>query len=826
MNRSFILWVSLLFIASLNAQKPQPPDAYQIKQNLRSLNFLGKVLYVAAHPDDENTAMIAYFANKYGASTAYLSLTRGDGGQNLIGPELGEKLGVIRTQELLAARRIDGGRQFFTKAIDFGYSKKATETFQVWGKDNILKDVVRTFRKFKPDIVINRFDHRSRGRTHGHHTASAILSEEAFTKAAGKNVFPEQLDDHETWQPKRQFFNTSWWFYGSKEAFKKADKSNFLKVDIGEYFPLRGLSTNEIAAVSRSQHKSQGFGNISDRGSEFEYIELINGDLPESKDPFEGINTTWSRIEGGRSIGKILNPLVNKIDHQKPWQIVPELMKALPLIQDLPDEHWRKLKTQQVRSLIRQCLGLYLEASTDRAYANPEEQVKLDLEVTNRSPIQLKLTEVQLSAAKKLNPNAELNKNEQFKESITINIPADAHFSTPYWLEKPAKYSVYNIPGERSPLQPVEEPQFQVKFKLMIDGEPISFEQPIYRKFRDRVAGEVIDPFFIHPKASVAFSNEVDVFKNKKARQVEVKLKSYTDQVKGQLRIKNTAGWEVSPKSHQVTVDQKEDEMSFSFQVKPGKVQEVRPEVELVLADGTSITKKIEKIDYDHIPKQNLVLNNTSTWVNLDVKTADRKVAYIPGVGDFLPNAMANLNYEVSVLPIETVSAEKLSAFDVVVLGIRAYNVHPSLKFKNQLLFDFVKNGGTLINQYNKSRNLITQKVAPYELQLSYNRVTEESAEVDILEPDHPIFNSPNSIKSKDLENWVQEIGLYFPDGWADEFKALLAAHDTGEEDKKGILLVADHGKGKFIYTGLSLFRQLPEGVPGAYRLLANLIAY
>jgi LmbE family N-acetylglucosaminyl deacetylase len=808
------------------AQKPQPPDAYQIKQGLRSLNFLGKVMYVAAHPDDENTGMIAYFANKYGASTAYLSLTRGDGGQNLIGPELSEKLGVIRTQELLAARRIDGGRQFFTKAIDFGYSKKASETFEVWGKDRILADVVEAFRSFQPDIVINRFDHRSRGRTHGHHTASAILSEEAFHISADKDKFTDQLDELTTWQPKRQFFNTSWWFYGSKEAFKKADMSDFLKFDIGNYFPLRGLSTNEIAAVSRSQHKSQGFGNISDRGEEFEYIELINGQMPKKNDPFEGIDTSWSRIEGGKAIGEILDPLIEKINYEKPWRIVPDLVEAFQSIKKLPNEHWRELKTQQIKSLIRDCLGLYMEATAVKPYANPGQEIDLDIEVTNRSKLDINLKKVKLTGNADLQPNNTLIGNEQYLKTLRFELPEDVNYSTPYWLENTPGMSIYDISKDQSALQPVSEDQLNVIFTLRINDELISYKEPIVHKYRDRVAGEVIDPFFILPKVASSFKNEVEIFKNKTTKKVEVKLKSFTSNVNGELSLKNIDDWKVTPEFHEVNFDKKEDEMSYSFEVKPGSTDQVQPKIEFTTEDGKRIDKKLVTLDYDHIPKQKLVLDHSAQWVNLPIKTIPKKVAYIPGVGDFLPDALENLDYDVSVIPIEKVSAEKLSAFDVVVLGIRAYNVHETLKFKNEILFDFVENGGKLITQYNKDRNLVTKKLAPYYLQLSYDRVTEETADVQILDKDHPVFNRPNEITSADLDHWVQEIGLYFPDDWSDKFKPLLAANDTGEETKKGILLVAEHGKGKFIYTGLSLFRQLPEGVPGAYRLLANLIAY
>jgi len=496
------------------------------------------------------------------------------------------------------------------------------------------------------------------------------------------------------------------------------------------------------------------------------------------------------------------------------------------LIKKLPNEHWRELKTQQIKSLISDCLGLYLEASALKPYANPNQEIELDIEVTNRSQLDISLQEIKLAGNAPLQPKRKLSRNEQFIKTLRFQIPENAAYSTPYWLENEPEMSVYDISEDQSALQPVKEDLLNATFTLKVNDEVIRFVKPIVHKYRDRVAGEVIDPFFILPQVVSSFKNEVEIFKNKTTKKVEVKLKSFASNVNGKLSLKNIDDWKVTPEFHEVNFDKKEDEMSYSFEVKPGSTDQVQPKIEFTTEDGKSIDKKLVSIDYDHIPKQKLVLDHSAQWVNLPIKTIPKKVAYIPGVGDFLPDALANLDYDVSVIPIENVSAEKLSAFDVVVLGIRAYNVHEALKFKNQILFDFVENGGKLITQYNKDRNLVTKKLAPYYLQLSYDRVTEETADVQILDKQHPVFNRPNEITSADLDHWVQEIGLYFPDDWSDKFKPLLAANDTGEETKKGILLVAEHGKGKFIYTGLSLFRQLPEGVPGAYRLLANLIAY
>ena len=304
--------ISFFSLTLLQAQKPITPSSSEIFESLQKLNFLGSVLYIAAHPDDENTRLISYMSNHVKARTGYLSLTRGDGGQNLIGSEIRELLGVIRTQELLAARRIDGGEQFFTRANDFGYSKHPDETLAIWNKKDVLSDVVLAIRKFQPDIIINRFDHRTPGTTHGHHTSSAILSFEAFDLANNKSAYPELLKEAGVWQPKRLFFNTNSWFYRTQKEFDEANKENRISFDIGTYYPLKGESNNEMASVASSQHLSQGFGRLSQRGTQNEYVEFLKGDpLNNNDDIFAGIDTSWNRIKGGKAIGDIVYEIEN-----------------------------------------------------------------------------------------------------------------------------------------------------------------------------------------------------------------------------------------------------------------------------------------------------------------------------------------------------------------------------------------------------------------------------------------------------------------------------------------------------------------------------------
>ena len=512
MKRYLFILFSLLF-SIVNAQAPKKSNASEIYESIQKLNFLGTVLYLAAHPDDENTRMISYFSNQVHARTAYLSLTRGDGGQNLIGSEIRELLGVIRTNELLQARRIDGGEQFFTRANDFGYSKHPEETLEIWNKKEVLKDVVRVIRTFQPDIVINRFNVASAGKTHGHHTSSAILSNEAFSLSADKAYKVKGL---EPWKVKRMFFNTSWWFYGSKEKFAKADKSKMLFVDTGVYFPSSGLSNTEIASLSRSMHKSQGFGNTGTRGSEPEYLQLIKGEVPKDKSNiFEGINTTWTRVKGGEKIKEILDGVQRNFNFNDPSASIPELLKAYSLIAKLEDKHWREFKLKQIKEIIADCAGLYLEAIANRPTATPGEEVGLELELINRSSQKIELGSYNLESSldsRIVNNSIELENNSGVKLKDKIVISKNSHYSSPYWLNEKGSLGMYKVADPDLIGKPLNPPANYVNFNLLINDEKISFERIIKYKYNDPVKGEIYQPFEIIPPVTSTISSNVIIF--------------------------------------------------------------------------------------------------------------------------------------------------------------------------------------------------------------------------------------------------------------------------------------------------------------------------
>lgn len=810
------------------AQQPKKPNSSEIYESIKKLNFLGSVLYVAAHPDDENTRLISYMANEVKARTAYLSLTRGDGGQNLIGPEIRELLGVIRTQELLTARAIDGGEQRFTRANDFGYSKHPDETLAIWNKEAVLGDVVLAIRQFQPDIIINRFDHRSPGSTHGHHTSSAMLSLEAFSLANDTSVYPNQLKTTETWQAQRIFFNTSWWFYGSQEKFNKADKSNLIGLDTGIYFPSSGLSNPEIAALSRSQHKSQGFGNTGTRGSEMEYIELIKGTMPSNQtNLFEGIDTSWNRVKGGAEIEMILKDVEANYDFKNPSASLPKLVQAYSLIQNLENLHWKTIKTIEIKDIIAACSGLYLEAVAETNQATSGETINLNIEAINRSDSEMTLVSFTNPNGLNVSKGISLNENESISIKETFKIPSnnETPITTPYWLTEKGTLGMYKVSDESLIGKPETPDYFNVTFYVNISETIIPYTKPVVYKTNDPVKGEVYKPFEIIPEASARIAEKVIIFETQNSKDIPVSVKAGHNNLEGTVRLSVPNGWSVLPENQNINIINKGEEQTVLFSVTPPDNQSEGSIKPIISVNGNSYSNELIEIDYDHIPYQTILLPSESKVVRLDIKKKGENIAYIAGAGDVVPESLQQIGYTVTTLSPDTITPENLSGFDAVVIGIRAYNTVETLKFKQTILFDFVKNGGNMVVQYNTSRGLVTDQLAPYKLELSRDRVTDEFADVTFLAPTHPVLNVPNKITETDFENWTQERGLYFPDSWSKDFTPILSMHDKGESAKKGSLLVAKYGKGYYVYTGLSFFREFPAGVSGAYRLFANILS-
>lgn len=831
MQKKYIFFSLILFLSqNIFAQAPERWSTDDIFSEIQKAQFLGSALFVAAHPDDENTGVISYLANEVKAETAYLSLTRGDGGQNLIGNELGDLLGVLRTQELLAARRVDGGNQFFSRANDFGFSKHPDETLAIWNKEAVLSDMVWVVRNWKPDIIINRFDHNSAGRTHGHHTSSAVLSYEAFEKYNDPTAYPEQLKYTETWQPKRLFLNTSWWFYGSREKFAEVDKSNMVSVDVGVYYPEKGLSNNEIAAISRSQHVCQGMGRALKRGSSSEYFEYLKGDkILNQEDLFSGVNTTWSRVKGGAEVGKILERVEAEFDHRNPSESIPDLLAAYQKIQDLPDSYWKVRKGAAVNKIIRACLGLYAEATADDYSKTPGQDIELTMEIVQRNPGEVTLKSVKyLPFASDSTINMALEYNTTNKFYHTATIPADAEYTGPYWLNKAHEYGTYTVEDQQMRGKPETPRALQVEWTLDVEGKTISFITDVVYKSSDPERGEFYRPFEIVPPVAASIAEDVYVFADQQAQTIEVVIRTNQDNLQGEVTLAHPDGWKISPETHVFDLKRKGAEEKLSFKIYPPEEQAEGKISPIVSTGGEYYTREMVIIAYDHVPTQTVLRNSESKVVKVDIKKKGEKIAYIEGAGDKVPQSLMAIGYQVDILSEAEITVENLKQYDAVITGIRAYNVNERIKFQQPKLLDYVAQGGTLIIQYNTRHRLKLpgEELAPYQMKLSRDRVSDENAEVRFLAPEHPVLNTPNKITEKDFENWVQERGLYFPSEWDREnLTAILSANDKGEPARDGGLLVGKHGEGYYIYSGYSWFRELPAGVPGAYRLFANLIS-
>jgi hypothetical protein len=800
-----LAWLLLLLPLASYSQKQL--SASEIRLRLKKLNFLGSVLYVAAHPDDENTRVIAYLANERLAATAYLSMTRGDGGQNLIGPEIRDLLGLIRTQELLAARRIDGGQQFFTRANDFGFSKNVNETFEIWNKAEILSDVVKVYNEFQPDVIITRFPPDERA-GHGHHTASAVLAQEAFGVS--------------TWRPKRLFTNTGrWWNQTINEK-----SPGVVVLNVGTFNPLLGKSYSEIAADSRTQHKSQGFGSQGRRGDAMDFFEFVKGDSAKT-DILDGVNTTWSRVKGGAKIQSLVDRAIAQFSDEKPHEIIPSLLQIRKEIMMLEPGVWRERKLKETERLIQECSGLYTEVIASEFHVAPGETVKLQFEIVNRSMANVKLKSIRsaiLGFDSIANLDAGFNKLITFKSQKPLS--ANAGYSGPYWLREEHSQGLFKVSDPELIGKPENDPAVMIEFTYSIDNQDLVIKTPLVYKWTDPVKGELSRPFEIVPPVAVSLSSPVYLFRDTSPQQVVLLAKSSSNNpLSGTLSLTLPKGWRSEPAQQPFKLNKHGEEQSVSFTVTPSKEEMTGKIGAVATMDGKTYDRSIQTISYDHIPTQTLVPPATSRLIRSDIRKEGGVIAYIRGAGDEVPAALRNLGYEVWEMKNEEVTAANLSRVDAVVLGVRALNTNERIRYFMPELFRYTENGGTLIVQYNTNfeMEIDADKIAPYPLTISRDRVTEENSEVRILKPDHRALNYPNKITANDFKGWVQERGLYYPNKWDEHFEALISSNDKGETPKDGGLLVASYGKGYYVYTGLSFFRELPEGVPGAYKLFANL---
>jgi LmbE family N-acetylglucosaminyl deacetylase len=823
MKRVVIIIIVNFFFHQVFAQPRQQLTSSEILQGIKKLNVVGSVLYIAAHPDDENTRFLTYLSKEKKLRTGYLSITRGDGGQNLVGKEQAELLGVIRTQELLAARRIDGAEQFFTRANDFGYSKNPEETFKIWNKDTILSDMVWIIRNFKPDMIICRFPTTGEG-GHGHHTASAILALEAFDAAADPSRFSWQLKFSDTWKTKSVFWN-------SFNPGNNPPPTDQLKLDVGGFNSLLGKSYGEIAAESRSMHKSQGFGSAKTRGSQIEYFKQLRGDSVKS-DLFENVDLTWKRLGDPGNISGKINECIRNFNPEIPSKSIPELKLIHAALKNIPENdsyklEWKKKKLKEVESLIVDCAGLWVEAFADSYSGIPGRKIEITTQAINRSEALINLKHIEWSATSDTTATIPLLKNILNTYKRTILLDEKITYSNPYWLNESHNEGYFTVRDPQLILKPENPPAYIVSFDAEVEGLQLRIERPLMYKSADPIKGEIYRPFEVLPAVSINFSARSFAFGQGTNTKIVLNVTSHIDSANGKVMIRIPEGWKAVPSEFSFDNLKKNDQRVLETIVTaPSETSQGYISAEILL-DNKKISLGIYRIDYDHIPSQFMLTEARAKLNSFDIKFGGRNVGYIPGAGDEVAECLTQFGYNVTILNDEMLAKTNLSSFDAIVTGIRAYNTNEWLPNHSERLLSYIREGGNFIMQYNTNSRVgpLISKISPYPFNISRERVTDENAEVRFVNGSHSALNYPNKISSDDFKGWRQERGIYFASDLDSAYEKVLSMNDPGEKPNEGSLIVARYGKGNFVYSGIVFFRELPAGVPGAYKLFVNLLS-
>ncbi len=824
-----LLLSALLLLAPLQAQQETLSGSARLQGLLERLNTLGSLLVLGAHPDDENTAVIAYFARGRHIRTAYLSATRGEGGQNLIGPEQGALMGVIRTQELLAARRIDGGEQFFTRAIDFGYSKSPDEALERWGRERLLSDMVRVIRRFRPDVIVTRFPHQGSG-GHGQHTAVGHLSVKAFQAAGDPDRFPDQVKQGlRPWRAKRLYWNT--YSFGRQREAAEAARRDRLKIDAGQYDPLLGRSYAEVAGESRSMHRSQAMGTLRRKGAVPAFFAYIAGD-PAENDLFDAIDTSWQRVPGAEKVARLLAQARSDYRPENPEAILPLLTEAYAALRELNDP-WVEVKKQEVLEVIQSAAGLWIDAAADRWDATAGSDLEVSLSVLNRSRFPLTWARTQITGvAGHTEPDAEakLGYNEVASTKVAVRIPDFALYSQPEWLERPVERDSYGIHDPTMIGRPEARPVLEATFYLKTaEGLELPFRKPVAYRWVDRALGERTRALQIVPPLAVSFAEQTMIFPDTGSRTVSVRLQNNAGEAVGKVKLDVPEGWTVKPASVEFVLKRHGQQRTLNFSITPPATDSTGEMIARAELGGKVISSGVRVIEYPHIPIQVVYPKARMRVARAEVQLLAKKIGYVMGAGDNVPEALVQLGASVTLLSPDELASGNLAKFDAIVTGVRALNTRPDLLAAREKLLAYMEQGGTLVVQYNtvsrRGGGADGAALAPYPMTPSRNRVSREEAAVTFPNPDHPLLNAPNRITQRDFEGWVQERGLYFMSGWDERYDAILQCNDPGEPPRLGGLLYAPYGQGVFIYTGYSWFRQLPAGVPGAYRIFANLLS-
>ncbi|MGH7505663.1 MAG: PIG-L family deacetylase, partial [Longimicrobiales bacterium] len=823
---------------------------------LRRLGTTKRVLMIGAHPDDENTAVLSELALGDGAAVAYLSLTRGEGGQNLIGPELQEPLGIIRSEELLAARRLDGARQFFTRAYDYGFSKNAEEAFSQWPRDSLLADVVAVIRRFQPDVVIAVFSGTPRD-GHGQHQASGIMAREAFVAAADPARFTRQI---RAGLPAHQAD-------ALYQALYRGEPDEAVVLETGALDPLLGRSHFQIAMASRSRHRSQDMGRAQPLGPRSSVLIPIAGEAAAGGSLFASVDTTLSDIAraSGASSSVVtalegyeaeVAGLRDTFNPFHTYESVPHLATMLGTLRRVESQLPEQAATLRFRleserddaiDALRRAAGLVFDATVDDARVVPGQAFTLEVTLWNGGvqPIEVRSMAPRLPDGWRSTAldsgTASLAPQTVTTRRFSVEVPSDAPFTQPYYLRQPRAGEMYTWPADFAVRGlPFAPPVVNAHAEVVVAGETVPLDTEATFSDVDKAVGERRLPVLVVPRIAVTVEPgqlviplDPGAAANGAAdpgRELTVVVTSEApDGIEATARVSAPANWHVAPASIPLRFEDEGATRTLSFNVVPpaGLAPGEYALRAVVEAAGARYDRGYQLVDYPHTRPRALYRDATVDVSAFDVAIApDLTIGYIEGAGDDGAEAIEQLGATVEQIDADALATGDLSRYDAIVTGIRAYEVRPDLVAHNRRLLDYVRDGGLAVIQYNKYE-FAEGGFAPYPLTMArpHGRVTDETAPVRLLAPEHPILSWPNRIGPADFEGWVQERGLYFADTWDDRYTPLLAMNDPGEDPLEGSLLVANVGDGTYVYTGLALFRQLPAGVPGAYRILANLVS-
>ena len=860
--------LAVLWALPLVAQQPtapglspfDPPGTGGIQVVDRALVKLSthqRLLIIGAHPDDEDTTLLALVGRGLGGEAAYLSLSRGEGGQNLIGSELGLGLGLIRTGELLAARSLEGTRQYFTRAYDFGYTRSLEETLRRWPRSILLEDAVRAVRRFKPQVIVAIFSGDSRA-GHGQHQAAGVVAEQVFQQAGLPDRYPElTTSGMPPWQP-QVLYRRVW-----REREEATHEFALDRID-----PLSGRSVLPLAGASRSMHRSQDMGRLQELGRRKGGLIWVAGEtVPDTTGVFAGVRTDLAsmaeilppgedRNSAQRQLEAISSLARETREHLSPSRLsgavaglakmvraVDELMEevagggagaARTMMQDLLAE-----KRAIASRALAAAAGIAVDATTDREVtasggslpvtATLWNSGELDVQVLGMELIGLEGWEVSGGGV----PVVEEDTGLQIW-SFEASVPASEAASVPYFLRNPLDGDLYSWQDvsmlDRG--EPIQRAPLHAVFRLGIAETTVDLERTVVYRHRSQADGEVRRPLRAVPTVEVSLEPDLILWPrtSEAEREVEVRVQSHSEgSVRGRIELRGSSGWPAG-KVRDLLIDEPFGQQVARFSVAPpeaGNSQRVTISAVVVLEDGRELSHSYPVIDYPHVEPMTLpkAASLEVQLLDLELPPVDL-VGYIRGAADRVPEILTQIGLPLELLDAATLRSADLSVYDAIIVGSRAYETDSVLADVNSRLIDYVRQGGLLLVQYQQYQ-FASGDFAPVALEIArpHGRVTDETAPVEVLEPGHRLFWIPNRLTEVDWHDWVQERGLYFAAGWDESFTPLIALQDEGRSEERGALLVAEVGEGSYIYTGLSFFRQLPAGVPGAIRLFVNLIS-